>query len=110
METGPALALLLTFIVHVVGMVALYSLMGREMLEFFRGRPQDGGGDDGGEPPADDPVRAPEGGGGGLPLPTAEQSPVRLREPGRLTERRPRPARRPDHRPERAPQPDRAQT
>jgi hypothetical protein len=108
METGPALALLLTLVVHVVGMAVLYSLMGREIVDFFRGSRPDRDDDGGGEPPADDPVPAPQGGGGGLPLPDAAQAPLRLREPGRLAERYERPVRRPDHVPERAPQPDRA--
>lgn len=41
--------------------------------------------------------------GGGIPLPDAEQSRVRFREPGRLSDRRParerRPVREPDRRP-----------
>ncbi|HEX3316483.1 MAG TPA: hypothetical protein VHR88_00570 [Solirubrobacteraceae bacterium] len=40
---------------------------------------------------------------GGLPLPDAEQSKVRLREPGRLSERLPKPERRPTKEPERVP-------
>ena len=41
--------------------------------------------------------------GGGIPLPDAEQSPVRLREPGRISEKLPRPERRPAREPERRP-------
>lgn len=57
-------------------------------------------------PPEDDD----EGGGGGgeepphtpsPPLPSADQSPVRLREPGRLAERHPFPVRRPHRAPQR---------
>ena len=106
METGPVLALALTLLVHVVGMVVLIALMGGDILDVFRSRPADFG--DGGEPPADDPAPAPQGGGGGLPLPDAEQAAVRLREPGRLGERYTRPARRPEHEPARTPQPDRS--
>ncbi len=107
METGPLLALALTLLAHVVGMAVLISLMGRDVLDFFRSRPARPD-DDGGEPPADEPVPVPQGGGGGLPLPDAGQAPVRLREPGRLGERYGRPARRPDHEPARAPQPERS--
>ena len=106
METGHALALLLTLVVHVIGMGVLIALMGSDLLDFFRSRPADFG--DGGEPPADEPAPAPHGGGGGLPLPDAEQAAVRLREPGRLRERYARPARRPEHEPARTPQPDRS--
>ena len=48
--------------------------------------------------------RARPPGGGGLPLPDAEQAPVRLREPGRIGERYAPPARRPEHEPDRTPQ------
>jgi hypothetical protein len=41
--------------------------------------------------------------GGGLPLPDAVQSRVRLREPGRLADRRPAPQRRPAREPDRRP-------
>jgi hypothetical protein len=108
METGPALALLLTFLVHVVGMAVLIATLGRDILDVFRTKRVDDDGD-GGLPPADDPSGVPSGGGGGLPLPDAEQAPVRLREPGRIGERYPRPARRrdPEHEPQRSPEPQR---
>jgi hypothetical protein len=99
--SGPLAAILLTLIVHVIAFVLLFSLCGRSMLEFFRG---DSYGDDWGEPPAGDPVTTPPPSGGGLPLPDAEQAPVRLREPGRIGERYGRPARRPEHEPARTPQ------
>jgi len=104
--SGPVLALLLTTLVHLIGMVFLLSLMGREMLDVFRTAPRRD--DDGGTPPADDPAPVPQGGGGGLPLPGAEQAPVRLREPGRLAEHYPRRPRRPDHAPQPQRVPDRA--
>jgi hypothetical protein len=107
METGPVLALLLTLLVHVVGMAVLIAAMGRDILDVFRSRPRHRDDDGGGEPPADEPAPAPHGGGGGLPLPDAGQAPVRLREPGRIARRYPRPDRRPDHEPARAPQRDR---
>ena len=52
------------------------------------------------------PAHRPDSGnrpGGGIPLPDAEQSSVRLREPGRISERRPGPDRRPAREPERHP-------
>jgi hypothetical protein len=104
--TGPVAAILLTLIVHVIAFVLLFALCGRGMLDVFRTHPYDG--DDWGEPPAGDPETSPPPPGGGLPLPDAEQAPVRLREPGRIGERYPRRTRRPDHEP--APQrtPERA--
>ena len=106
MEHGPVLAILLTLIVHIIGMGLLYALLGREMLEMFRSK-QRPDWDDGGEPPAPDPVAAPQPGGGGLPLPDAAQAPVRLREPGKLAERYPRRPRRPEHEPQPARAPER---
>lgn len=102
---GPVLAILLTFVVHVVGMGVLISLMGHEVIDMFRSRPRREGGD-GGEP-APDPVPAPTPSGGGLPLPDAVQTAVRLREPGRLADGYDRPARRPEHEPVRTPQRER---
>ena len=52
------------------------------------------------------PAHRPEPGnrpGGGLPLPDAEQSRIRLREPGRISERLPGPQRRPVREPQRTP-------
>jgi hypothetical protein len=95
------LAILLTVVVHFLGMVVLFLAMGDDFRSMFRTGGDGGGWDDG--PPPDEPV-APEGGGGStLPLPDADQAAVRLREPGRLGERYPRPARRPEHAPEREP-------
>ena len=99
--SGPLAAILLTFIVHIVGFVVLFALCGRSMLEVFRTRSYRD--DDWGEPPAGDPESAPEPSGGGLPMPDAEQAPVRLREPGRIGERYPKRPRRPEHEPVRAP-------
>ena len=100
--SGPLAAILLTLIVHVIAFVLLFALCGRSMLEVFWTQPYDG--DDWGEPPAGDPETPTPPDGGGLPLPDAEQAPVRLREPGRIGERYGRPARRPEHEPVRAPQ------
>ena len=47
--------------------------------------------------------QTPGGPSGGLPLPDAEPSRIRLREPGRLAEQLPRPARRPAREPARPP-------
>ena len=96
--SGPVAAILLTLIVHVVAFVLLFALCGQSMLEVFRTPRYDD--DDWGEPPAGDPETTPPPSGGGLPLPDAEQAPLRLREPGRLAERYPRRPRRPDHAPE----------
>ncbi|HWD85153.1 MAG TPA: hypothetical protein VG321_05335 [Solirubrobacteraceae bacterium] len=52
------------------------------------------------------PAGRPEPGnrpGGGLPLPDAEQSRIRLREPGRISEKHPMPQRRPVREPGRRP-------
>lgn len=96
------LAMVLLFVVHLAGIVVLVSMMGRDVLEMFRISPYSED-DDGGQPPAGDPVVPTPPSGGGLPLPDAEPAPVRLREPGRLTDHRPRPTRRPAHPPLPAP-------
>ena len=98
--SGVTASLLVLFVVHVVAFVALFAVLGGEIVEFFRpkGRP-----DGWGEEPPEDPVAPVPSGTGGLPLPDAEQAPVRLREPGRIAERYPRPARRREHAPQRVP-------
>lgn len=106
MEHGPILAIVLTLVVHIIGMGLLYALLGREMLEMFRSKPRPDWGD-GGEPPEPELVPTPQPSGGGLPLPDAEQAPVRLREPGRLGEHYTRRPRRPEHAPEPARRPER---
>ena len=95
--TKEVLALALTVLVHVIGMAALVwaLLLDDENRPDWRGWWP--GGDD--EPPAP-PPQEPRG---GLPLPDAEPSSVRLREPGRLADVHDRPARRPAHAPERTP-------
>lgn len=104
---GPEIAVLLTGVVHVLGAVFLLWLV----LRSDHGAPSDLLGwwrddDDPDERPEPDGPLAPAG--GGLPLPDAEPSPVRLRGPGRLADRRPLPARRPEHEPQPARQPERA--
>jgi hypothetical protein len=97
--TKEVLALALTILVHVIGMGALvWALLreddgGRDWRGWWRGD-----GDDGDVPPPDDPR------GGGLPLPDAEPSAVRLREPGRIADAHRHAPRRPSHPPERVPE------
>jgi hypothetical protein len=95
--SNEALALGITFVIHVIGACVLFGAMlrssegGSDWRDWW---PRD---DDGGDPRPDP----------GPPLPGAEQSTVRLREPGRLADaRRPAP-RRPEHAPQRAPQRER---
>jgi hypothetical protein len=102
-QTEEIVALVLTFVVHVIGAgLLIWGMLDREEgSSGWRGWwPRD---DD--ERP-DGPDRDPAPGGDRLPLPLpgAEPSPVRLREPGRAGERYPRPARRPEHAPERTPE------
>ena len=96
--SGPVLAILLTAVVHFVGFVLLFALLGREMVGFFRGERTDGG--DGGTWVEPDVPGDPGPGGIGIPLPDADPSPVRLREPGRIADRSTKRPRRPDHVPE----------
>ena len=96
--SNEALALGITFLIHVIGACVLLGLLIRS----------DGGGwrdwwprdddDDGGGGPGPDP---------GPPLPSADPSRLRLREPGRLADAHQRPSRRPEHQPERAPERER---
>lgn len=96
--------LLFLVVVHVFGFIAVGVLM----LPAFRDDGSDhdedtGDSDDGwGNRPnvRPDPSKWP---GGGIPLPDAEQSMVRLREPGRLADLLPSPERRPSPEPERVP-------
>ena len=86
--------------VHIFGFVAVGILM----IPVLRDDPSDtdddgGSSDDGwGNRPnvKPDPSRGP---GGGIPLPDAEQSTVRLREPGRLGDKLTPPERRPAREP-----------
>jgi hypothetical protein len=99
--TMEILSLVLVFVVHVIGAGFLvWALAGDEGFGDLRGWwPKD-------DQPDDDAPRdpGPDAPAGGLALPeSAAPSGVRLREPGRIGERKPRPARRPEH----APEPDR---
>jgi hypothetical protein len=88
-------------VIHIVGLVAVGILMIPALRDNEPPTDQDSGSsDDGwGNLPRDKP--APTGWpGGGIPLPDAEQSHVRLRGPGRLSEHLRGPARRPIRHPE----------
>lgn len=96
--TKEVLALALTVLVHVIGMGALVWAL----LHDDENRPDWRGwwpGEDD-DPPAPPPTPRDRG---GLPLPDAEPSAARLREPGRLSDVHGRPARRPQHAPARTP-------
>ncbi len=94
--------------IHLVGLIAIGILM-MPMLrdEDTPGDEENGSSDDGwGNLPNSGP--APKGlPGGGVPLPDAEQSKVRLREPGRLADHLPARERRPVREPVRTPSPAR---
>jgi len=86
--------------VHVFGFVAVGLLMIPVLRDDPSESDDDGGSSDdgwGNRPNVKpDPSRWP---GGGIPLPDAEQSSVRLREPGRIGEKLTRPERRPAREP-----------
>jgi hypothetical protein len=91
--------------IHFVGFICV----GLLMLPALRDEPdpptdQDSGSSDDGW--GNLPAGRPDSGnrpGGGIPLPDAEQSRVRLREPGRIREGHPMPQRRPVRDPQRQP-------
>ena len=88
-------AIVLTFVVHVIGAgILVWALLDADDTRpSWRGRWP-------GEQRPDGPDAPPEPSGGGIEapiLPDAVPSPVRLREPGRLADAKPRPARRPAH-------------
>jgi hypothetical protein len=91
------LALSLTVLVHVIGMGALVWAL----LLDDDSRPDWRGWWPGDDDPADPGPSGPPG--GDLPLPDAEPSTVRMRESGRLADRRRWPVRRPEHPPRRVP-------
>jgi hypothetical protein len=97
--------LLLLFGVHLLGFIAIAVLAIPALREKNDGADDEdsSGSDDGwGNRPnvTPDPTLWP---GGGIPLPDAEQSSVRLRGPGRLSDRARRPERRPVRDPQRHP-------
>jgi hypothetical protein len=91
-RTGEVIALGLTLGVHILGGFALIYMLVKDSdggaLDWWPREDDDG-------PPRDPIAPAPLGGGGGLPLPVAEPSPVRLREPGTIADGYPRRERRP---------------
>jgi hypothetical protein len=98
--TVEVLALTLTVVVHVIGAgVLVWALLDGDGIDWRSFWPRD---DDGrwkrGDGLPEGPAPVPSG---GLPLPDADPSAVRLREPGRLGDAHPRPVRRPAHAPER---------
>jgi hypothetical protein len=95
--SGEALALGITFLIHVIGLCVLFgALLSPEDRAGWRSWWP---GDDG---PSDD---GPDGGPGSPPpLPDAKPARARLREPGKLADAHTRPARRPEHAPERVPE------
>lgn len=99
--TAEAAALILTFVVHVLGAAVLVWNMLDGSWSWRDLWPHDE--DDG--PGFDDPLpERPQGGPDGVALPDdAVPARVRLREPGRISDARPRPPRRPEHPPERQP-------
>ena len=103
--SGPVLAILLTAVVHFVGFILLFAMLGDDMIAFFRGGTASD--DDGGLWPEPDVPGDPGPSGIGVPLPDADPSAVRLREPGRIGERYQRRPRRPEHAPEPARTPER---
>ena len=89
------LAILLTVVVHFVGIFVLIAFAGGDIMDIFRSKPRE---DDGGGQPFEEPPGDPTPPTEGILLPPdATQSPVRLREPGRIAEHYKRPARRPEH-------------
>ena len=94
--SNEALALGITFLIHVIGICVLFGLLIRSdeggWRDWWPRDDEDGGGWD------PDP---------GPPLPSADPSRMRLREPGRLADAHPRAPRRPEHPPQRVPQRER---
>jgi len=89
-------AIVLTFVVHVIGAGVLVWAL----LDADDARPSWRGWWPGERRPDGGPDMPPEPSGGGTRapiLPDAVPSPVRLREAGRLADAKPRPARRPAH-------------
>jgi hypothetical protein len=96
--SSEALALGFVFLIHALGLVVLFGAMlrsdGGDWRDWWPRDDDDDGPDPGPEP--------------GPPLDGAEQSPVRLREPGRIADAHPRAPRRPEHAPQRVPQRERS--
>ncbi len=99
--TGEVIAVAIMLGVHILGGVALVYVLVHDSGGSFKDWWPNDGDDDGGSPKGPEPPD-PRGSGGGLPLPGADPSSVRLREPGTIADGYPRPSRRPAH-PERQP-------
>jgi hypothetical protein len=87
---------------HLLGLLGAFLLIMPALRDQPEPPPPGGGADGGGglpRPAPQTPVRPR----GGIPLPDAEPSRIRLREPGRLGDLLPRPARRPAREPDRRP-------
>jgi hypothetical protein len=103
--TGDTQLLLWIAGVHLVGFVCVVALL----VPALRDNPSppaersDGEGEDGWGHGPKRPPTPPEPPRGGIPLPDAVPARVRLREPGRLSERLPHRERRPDPQPSRRP-------
>jgi hypothetical protein len=99
--TVEVLAIALTLVVHVIGAGVLIWVLLDGNVDWRELWPRDDDGR-GGRWPDEPAGDGPDGGGvlAPTPLPDTAPSPVRLREPGRIAERYPRPARRPEHAPE----------
>jgi hypothetical protein len=97
-------ALALTVVVHLLGMGALIWALVLDDDNRPDWREWFGGDDDTDPEPPREPTPGPGGDGLPIPLPDAAPSAVRLREPGRLADGKPRPERRPAHPPERMPE------
>jgi hypothetical protein len=85
--SSESVALGILFVIHALGLVVLF-------VALMRGDGGGGGWRDWWPRDDDDRPRDP-----GPPLPGARQSPVRMREPGRLADAHRSPARRPQHAP-----------
>jgi hypothetical protein len=102
---GGAQLLLMVAGVHALALacVALLMLPALRDGQWQAGWRSEGDSDDGwGHGPPPPPTR-PEPPRGGIPLPDAEQTRVRFREPGRLADKLPRRERRPAREPDRTP-------
>jgi len=93
------LAILLTFVVHLLGAgVLVWALIDRDHAD--AGSWRDWWPKDDRDPESPDGPGDAGGDGADAPgLPDADPSPVRLREPGRIADRKAAPARRPEHPP-----------
>jgi hypothetical protein len=101
--SGAAQLLLMVGGMHILGLIGAALLIIPALRDHPEPPQPPGQGSDGGgglpRPAPDVPVRPR----GGVPLPDAEPSRIRLRQPGRLADQLPRPQRRPAREPERRP-------